>query len=73
MRLALLLAALGGFISLSYEIFLFRTVSYASGSSATAFAVTLACFLTGIAGGSRQCGKNLRNIPAGGRHAQSRR
>ena len=49
----LLLAALGGFISLSYEIFLFRTVSYASGSSATAFAVTLACFLVGIAGGAR--------------------
>jgi spermidine synthase len=53
----LMLAALGGFISLSYEIFLFRTVSYASGSSATAFAVTLACFLTGIAGGSRRAGK----------------
>jgi spermidine synthase len=57
MRWTLLLAALGGFISLSYEIFLFRTVSYASGSSATAFAVTLACFLTGIAGGSRRAGK----------------
>src|SRR5665213_501367 len=57
MRWTLLLAALGGFISLSYEIFLFRTVSYASGSSATAFAVTLACFLVGIAGGSRHAGK----------------
>jgi spermidine synthase len=57
MRWTLLLAALGGFISLSYEIFLFRTVSYASGSSATTFAVTLACFLTGIAGGSRRAGK----------------
>ena len=57
MRSALLLAALGGFISLSYEIFLFRTVSYASGSSATVFAVTLACFLVGIAGGSRHAGK----------------
>ena len=57
MRWTLLLAALGGFISLSYEIFLFRTVSYASGSSATAFAVTLACFLVGIAGGSRRAGQ----------------
>jgi spermidine synthase len=57
MRWTLLLAALGGFISLSYEIFLFRTISYASGSSATVFAVTLACFLVGIAGGSRHAGK----------------
>jgi spermidine synthase len=57
MRLVLLLAALGGFISLSYEIFLFRTISYASGSSATAFAVTLACFLFGIAEGARNAGK----------------
>ena len=62
MRLALLLAALGGFISLSYEIFLFRTVSYASGSSATVFAVTLSCFLVGIAGGSRNAGKNCETL-----------
>jgi spermidine synthase len=61
----LLLAALGGFISLSYEIFLFRTISYASGSSATAFAVTLACFLFGIAGGARSAGKICENfLPA---------
>jgi spermidine synthase len=57
MRWVLLLSALGGLISLSYEIFLFRTISYASGSSATAFAVTLACFLVGIAGGARSAGK----------------
>ena len=54
----LLLSALGGFISLSYEIYLFRIVSYASGSSATAFALTLACFLFGIAGGARGAGEN---------------
>ncbi|OMI11787.1 spermidine synthase [Bradyrhizobium brasilense] len=54
----ILIAALGGFISLSYEIYLFRIVSYASGSSATAFALTLACFLFGIAGGSRKAGEN---------------
>ena len=62
MRLVLLLAALGGFISLSYEIFLFRTVSYASGSNATVFAVTLSCFLVGIAGGSRNAGKNCETL-----------
>ncbi len=56
-RIVLPLAALGGFVSLSYEIFLFRTVSYASGSSATIFAVTLACFLFGIAGGARSAGE----------------
>ena len=59
----LLLAALGGFISLSYEIFLFRTVSYASGSSATAFGLTLACFLAGIAGGARSAGKVCETLP----------
>src|SRR4051812_48307815 len=34
------LAMLGGFISLSYEIFLFRTISFATGSSSLAFALT---------------------------------
>jgi spermidine synthase len=53
----ILLAALGGFISLSYEIYLFRIVSYASGSSATTFALTLGCFLFGIAGGAHSAGK----------------
>jgi predicted MFS family arabinose efflux permease len=57
MRSVVLLAALGGFISLSYEIFLFRVVSYASGSSPTAFALTLASFLVGIAGGARRAGE----------------
>src|SRR5262249_17970426 len=42
---ALPLAAAGGIVSLSYEIFFFRIVSYASGSSATAFAVSLSAFL----------------------------
>jgi spermidine synthase len=62
LRPVLLLAAFGGFISLSYEIFLFRTVSYASGSSATAFAITLACFLVGIAGGARSAGKACETL-----------
>ncbi|WP_011298800.1 methyltransferase domain-containing protein [Cupriavidus necator] len=53
----LALACAGGAISLSYEIFFFRTVSYASGSGASAFAATLAAFLIGIASGSRQAGE----------------
>ena len=58
---ACVLAAAGGFVSLSYEIFFFRTVSYASGSSATAFAVTLGAFLVGIASGSREAGENCES------------
>jgi spermidine synthase len=54
----LVLAAAGGFVSLSYEIFFFRIVSYASGSSATAFAATLSAFLVGLASGSRRAGDN---------------
>ena len=53
----LTVAAAGGFVSLSFEIFFFRTVSYASGSSATAFAVTLSAFLVGLASGARQAGQ----------------
>jgi spermidine synthase len=48
-----ILAMLGGFISLSYEIFLFRTISFATGSSSLAFALTLGAFLIGIAVGAR--------------------
>jgi spermidine synthase len=55
---ALGLAAAGGFVALSYEIFFFRTVSYATGASATAFAATLSAFLVGLASGSRQAGRN---------------
>lgn len=51
------LAALGGFASLSYEIFFFRVQSFATGSSASAFAVTLGAFLVGIASGARDAGR----------------
>jgi spermidine synthase len=54
----LALAAAGGFVALSYKIFFFRTVSYATGSSSTAFAATLSAFLIGIASGSRQASDN---------------
>jgi spermidine synthase len=50
----LALAGAGGFVSLSYEIFFFRTVSFATGSSASAFALTLGAFLVGLASGSRE-------------------
>src|SRR5204862_7569481 len=58
----LTLAAAGGFVSLSFEIFFFRTVSYASGSSATAFAATLSAFLVGLASGSRQAGSHCETL-----------
>ena len=57
-----LLALLGGFVSLSYEIFLFRTVSFATGSSSLAFALTLGAFLVGIAGGSRHAGQTCDSV-----------
>jgi predicted membrane-bound spermidine synthase len=50
------LACASGFVSLSYEIFFFRTISYATGSSSTAFATTLGAFLVGLASGSREAG-----------------
>jgi spermidine synthase len=59
----LLLAAMGGFISLSYEIFFFRAVSFATGSSVTAFAITLSAFLFGLASGSREAGKRCETAP----------
>jgi spermidine synthase len=55
-RLVLVLGFLSGFVALSYEIFFFRTVSYMTGSNAAAFALTLAAFLIGLAGGARTGG-----------------
>jgi spermidine synthase len=60
----LALAAAGGFVSLSYEMFFFHTISYATGSNATAFAMTLGAFLIGIASGSRQAGRNCADLTA---------
>ena len=59
----LALAAAGGFISLSYEIFFFRTISYATGSSASTFALMLSAFLVGIASGARQAGEHCKTLP----------
>jgi hypothetical protein len=60
---ALALAALGGLVSLSYEILFFRVVSYATGSSASAFALTLAAFLLGLAWGARVAARGCRGAP----------
>ena len=56
----LALAFVGGLVSLSYEIFFFRTVSFATGSSATAFALTLGAFLIGLASGARKATGSCR-------------
>jgi spermidine synthase len=56
----LALAAGGGFISLSHEIFFFRTIAFATGSSPTAFALTLGVFLIGVASGSREAGEHCK-------------
>jgi hypothetical protein len=70
---ALALAALGGAVSLSWEILFFRTISYATGSSASAFALTLSAFLCGLASGARSAGRSCRGGPgpalAGARRA----
>lgn len=49
----LAMSCAGGLVSLSYEIFFFRTMSYATGSSPFAFATTLGAFLVGLASGAR--------------------
>jgi spermidine synthase len=60
------LAAAGGFVALSYQIFFFRTVSYATGSSATAFAATWGAFLVGLAAGARRAGDNCTALTRDG-------
>ncbi|MCK1386144.1 fused MFS/spermidine synthase [Bradyrhizobium sp. 21] len=65
------LAAAGGFISLSYEIYLFRTISFASGSSSLAFAITLCSFLIGIAVGARHAGQVCETRSASGAMASA--
>lgn len=53
----LAMSCVGGLVSLSYEIFFFRAMSYASGSSSFAFATTLGAFLIGLASGARLGGE----------------
>ena len=56
----LAMALAGGFVSLSYEIFFFRAMSYASASGAFAFATTLGAFLVGLASGARIGGETCQ-------------
>ncbi len=51
-RIAVLLAAMAGFLSLSYEIVWYRLYSYASGGPAQCFALVLGSVLAGVAVGS---------------------
>ena len=53
---ALAVAALAGFISLSYEILWYRVISYASWGLPGAFGLLLAAYLFGLAVGSRIAG-----------------
>ncbi len=52
MALALALAALSGFIALSYEVLWFRLVSFVSQGTAAAFGLALGAYLLGLAGGA---------------------
>jgi spermidine synthase len=67
-QLAATLVFLSGFISLSYEIFLFRVMSYMTGNVAPALALTLGWFLIGIASGSNhsrlQCRRSGGHLAA---------
>lgn len=60
----LLISGSVGLISLSYEIFLFRAMSYAMGSSPFAFAATLGAFLIGLASGARIGGEASTQLDA---------
>jgi predicted membrane-bound spermidine synthase len=66
----LAMSCAGGFVSLSYEIFFFRAMSYASGNGAFAFATTLGAFLVGLASGARIGGETCERA---GPHLPMRR
>lgn len=53
LSLALAVAALSGFIALSYEIVWYRVLSVMTGGSAATFGLLLAAYLFGLAAGSR--------------------
>jgi predicted membrane-bound spermidine synthase len=62
--MAVVLAAMAGFLSLSYEIVWFRLYSYASGGPAQCFAFVLGAVLTGVAFGSVLSRRICRQEPA---------
>lgn len=51
--IALVLAFIGGFVALSYQIYLVRLVNVTTGGLAASFATVLGASLCGLAGGSR--------------------
>jgi predicted membrane-bound spermidine synthase len=55
------MACLCGFVSLSYEIFFFRVISFATANSASAFSVTLGAFLIGLASGAQSAARACAN------------
>lgn len=63
---ALVVAAAGGFIALSYEILWYRVISYASWGLPGAFGLLLAAYLFGIAIGSRFAGLFCKDEKAAG-------
>jgi len=69
----LAMACAGGLVSLSYEIFFFRTMSYATGSSPFAFATTLGAFLVGLASGARVGGEACAALDGAGLLRRMRR
>jgi spermidine synthase len=64
--LALAAVALGGFISLSYEILWYRAISIASGATASAFGLLLGFYLLGLAVGAWMAGRRCENPDARG-------
>jgi spermidine synthase len=56
-RLTLVVAALSGFVALSYEILWFRVYSFATGASPSAFGLLLGYYLAGLAAGAYLSGR----------------
>ena len=52
--MAMFLAGISGFVSLSYEIFFLHVVSFASGGNSVALTLVLGAILLGIASGARE-------------------
>ena len=65
MTFALAVAALSGFIALSYEIVWYRLFAYASGGTAPAFALLLGFYLYGLAAGGLVARWICRGKPPG--------
>ncbi len=65
----LALAFGSGFVSLSYEIFFFRIVSYISGGRPTDFTFTLCALLVGLASGARLSAESCRKSSNVGKQA----